>query len=92
MSSGCASAPTAFDAHVVADLLGDCLSDLESRIGGINGRVVAMLILRSDDAWMMFVDLAVVEDEMRHEGLGIVTILQMGFTRCCMSSAQRSIR
>ena len=33
-----------------------------------------MLILRSDDAWMLLVDLAVVEDEMRHEGLSIVTL------------------
>ena len=90
---GCrSSTSTAFDAHVVTNLLGDFLSDLENRIGGINGRVVAMLILRSDDAWMLFVDLAVVEDEVRHEGLGIVTILQMGFTRCCMPSAQRSVR
>ena len=84
------STSTAFDAHVVANLLGDFLSDLESRIGGINGRVVAMLILRSDDAWMPFVDLAVVEDEVRHEGLDIVTILQMGFMRChCCTGLKR---
>ena len=35
-----------------------------------------MLILRSDDAWMLLVDLVVAEDEMRHEGLSVVKFSQ----------------
>jgi len=58
--------------HVGADLVGDPLPDLESQVGRVNGRVVGVFVLRCGEARIPLLQLLVVEDEVRHEGIALV--------------------